>query len=217
MTAEADALARICAAACPPQGRAVTPEDRALIDASRLLGHDRPRARTPTSELVIEGEYALRRLAELAGEPDGEQRRSFYYGMLDGIQEEAERRLRHPQPFHSPSRIAPEMLDRIREAVPCQEFIQWGGSDLKPAGPGRWVRRCPLLTHRDSTPSFTVWADGWHCFGCGQGGDVFEWARLRAGLAPGQFAEAVRIVAAYAGIDPGPGGDRPKLSLPRNA
>jgi len=38
------------------------------------------------------------------------------------------------------------------------------------------VYYCPLGTHKDSSPSFTVWnsQNRWHCFGCNEGGDSID-------------------------------------------
>lgn len=37
--------------------------------------------------------------------------------------------------------------------------------------------RCPI--HADKTPSMTVYTDSqsWHCFGCNQGGDIFDFVQ----------------------------------------
>src|SRR5579864_4591893 len=37
-----------------------------------------------------------------------------------------------------------------------------------------WTACCPF--HREKTPSFYVYADHYHCFGCGAHGDVVAWA-----------------------------------------
>lgn len=36
-----------------------------------------------------------------------------------------------------------------------------------------WVWRCPY--HDDGTPSFHVYEEGFHCYGCGKHGDIFDW------------------------------------------
>lgn len=36
-----------------------------------------------------------------------------------------------------------------------------------------WVWRCPF--HEDGTPSFHVYEEGFHCYGCGKHGDIFDW------------------------------------------
>jgi hypothetical protein len=49
---------------------------------------------------------------------------------------------------------------------------------------------CPF--HVERTPSFYVYSDHFHCFGCGAHGDLFDWLDLTAGLA---FPEAVRLLS----------------------
>lgn len=56
---------------------------------------------------------------------------------------------------------------------------------------------CPF--HSEKTPSFSVSPDKqiFHCFGCGQGGDVFEFVKL---IEQVTFPEAMRIVAEKCGV-----------------
>src|SRR6187455_2421548 len=53
--------------------------------------------------------------------------------------------------------------------------------------------------HQEKTPSFNVRQDPplFHCFGCGEGGDVFKFVMLRERV---PFPEAVEIVARRFGV-----------------
>jgi DNA primase len=68
---------------------------------------------------------------------------------------------------------------------------------LKKAG-STYKGLCPF--HGEKTPSFTVTParDSWKCFGCGEGGDIFNFVMRRDGLS---FPEALKVLAAKAGVE----------------
>lgn len=68
---------------------------------------------------------------------------------------------------------------------------------LKPAGVGSLKGLCPF--HDERTPSFHVRppVNLWHCFGCGEGGDVISFVQKIDGLG---FTEAVEMLAGRVGV-----------------
>lgn len=63
-------------------------------------------------------------------------------------------------------------IDGLRTAHPVSSIV---GALTKLRRAGReWVACCPI--HSDKSPSFTIYAGDqrWHCFGCGEGGDVLD-------------------------------------------
>ena len=95
-------------------------------------------------------------------------------------------------------RIEPEAVvaaTRIENYIGQYVSLKKSGSDLKGL--------CPF--HTEKTPSFVVHPAEryFKCFGCGAGGDVIEFAKLKLGLG---FQEALEDVADYSGML---GGSRP--------
>lgn len=91
--------------------------------------------------------------------------------------------------------IQEEIIDRIRNSIDIVEVL----SDylpLKKSGQN-YKGLCPF--HSEKTPSFIVSPSKqlYHCFGCGAGGDVFNFLVQYENLS---FPETVRILAKKAGI-----------------
>ncbi len=84
----------------------------------------------------------------------------------------------------------------VRERAPIEEIIGQHVA-LKSAGVGSLKGLCPF--HDERSPSFHVrpGAGRWHCFGCGEGGDVIEFVMRMDGM---PFAEAVEYLADRAGV-----------------
>ena len=92
--------------------------------------------------------------------------------------------------------ITDEDKERVRQAT---DFVQLVAEtvELRQRGQEFWGC-CPF--HGEKTPSFKVNpATGlWHCFGCGEGGDVFSYVQKRENL---EFPDAIRYLADRAGIE----------------
>src|SRR5262245_10605855 len=86
-------------------------------------------------------------------------------------------------------------LDDVRRTADIVRVVQ-DHVPLRKMG-NSWKGLCPF--HKEKTPSFNVRADPpvFHCFGCGEGGDVFRFVMM---LDRASFPEAVRSVAARFGI-----------------
>jgi DNA primase len=86
-------------------------------------------------------------------------------------------------------------IDRVREATDLVDLIS-EVTQVKKSGRS-YMAVCPF--HQEKTPSMSVdRARGlYHCFGCGKGGDVFDFVRETRGV---EFGEALEMLAAKAGI-----------------
>ena len=84
----------------------------------------------------------------------------------------------------------------MRERARIDEVVS-AHVTLKPAGVGSLKGLCPF--HDERSPSFNVRPSvgRYHCFGCGEGGDVFTFLMKMDGMG---FAEAVEHLAAKVGV-----------------
>ncbi len=92
--------------------------------------------------------------------------------------------------------FTPEFMDRVRQANDIVEVVRpWVA--LKRSG-SSWKGLCPF--HAERSPSFHVQParQTFHCFGCGEGGDVFAFVQKREKL---DFVEAVKQLAERAGLE----------------
>ncbi|MFT3872237.1 MAG: DNA primase [Nocardioides sp.] len=93
-------------------------------------------------------------------------------------------------------RIRDEDIAEVREKARIDEVIS-GYVTLRNAGGGSQKGLCPF--HDEKSPSFHVTParQFWHCFGCGEGGDVFTFLMKIDGLT---FVEAVERLAEKYGV-----------------
>jgi DNA primase len=92
-------------------------------------------------------------------------------------------------------RIREEDIAELREKARIDEVVSEYVT-LRPAGGGSLKGLCPF--HDEKSPSFNVSpARGWHCFGCGEGGDVIAFLMKIDGLG---FTEAVDRLADRYGV-----------------
>ncbi|NHN84257.1 DNA primase [Acetobacter musti] len=92
------------------------------------------------------------------------------------------------------STIDAAFLDELRARTPIAPLI---GRRVKLTRSGRnWKGCCPF--HGEKTPSFYVYDDHYHCFGCGVHGDVISFVMQLEGKS---FPEAVENLAAEAGLE----------------
>jgi hypothetical protein len=149
------------------------------------------------------GEYLARRIDEIPDEVAGnadaewlaESLAAWYLDELRAIEREMGRRSTRKQPgYLAPQRVTASFAADLKQELPLPEFLvaHISGTQLREAG-DHHVGLC--LFHEEDTPSFHVWADHAHCFGCGWHGDVFDLLR-ESGVS---WRRAVEAVAAYLG------------------
>ncbi|MCA5894934.1 DNA primase [Isoptericola sp. NEAU-Y5] len=92
--------------------------------------------------------------------------------------------------------IKREDVEAVRERARIDEIVS-AHVTLKTAGVGSLKGLCPF--HDERSPSFHVrpGVGRWHCFGCGEGGDVISFVQKIDGMA---FTEAVEYLADRVGV-----------------
>lgn len=93
--------------------------------------------------------------------------------------------------------IKREDIDEVRQRTDIKEVVD-GYVTLKGAGLGTWKGLCPF--HDERSPSFTVrpQVGRYHCFGCGEDGDVIAFVQKQD---HSSFHEAVEKLAARIGYE----------------
>ena len=95
------------------------------------------------------------------------------------------------------SKIKEDDIDALRDRADIVEVVS-AHSQLKRSGGTTFKGLCPF--HSEKTPSFQVDAAKglWHCFGCGEGGNVYHFVQKVENL---PFPEAVEWLARKFGFD----------------
>lgn len=87
----------------------------------------------------------------------------------------------------------PGFLEELKARNPIEQVIS-RYVDLKRAG-SNLVGLCPF--HSERSPSFTVFKDHFHCFGCSAGGDVITFVMRMENL---EYPDAIRFLADRCGM-----------------
>ena len=93
--------------------------------------------------------------------------------------------------------IKAEDVTQVKERSSIEDVVREHVT-LRAAGPGSLKGLCPF--HDEKSPSFNVrpLVGAWHCFGCGEGGDVISFVQKVEHLT---FAEAVERLATKLGME----------------
>src|ERR1700690_3812109 len=91
--------------------------------------------------------------------------------------------------------MADQILQEIKDRLNIADVIS-GYIPINKAGVNFWAA-CPL--HHEKTPSLVISPQKqiWHCFGCGEGGDVFGFVKKYEGL---EFRDVIKLLADKAGV-----------------
>ena len=92
--------------------------------------------------------------------------------------------------------MSDSQVEEIKNKVDIVDIVRDYLPSLKQIG-GNWKGLCPF--HNEKTPSFMVSQEKqiWHCFGCGEGGDVFSFLMKYENA---EFPEALKVLAGKAGV-----------------
>jgi hypothetical protein len=183
------------------------PDSRRLRDANQLVAEalggdlqaaDAARILRPPGTLNFKSEYGQPRPVELLlADRHPRYRADEVVGSLSG-RRPARRGRRRRSWSVSKGRAA----DALQRLPPALYFRELAGVERDRGG----KVCCPLPDHHDPDPSCHVYeapAQGWYCYGCGRGGDIYElagalWGLRREGR---QFVELLELLEKRFGID----------------
>ncbi len=109
-------------------------------------------------------------------------------------------------------RYTADSRERVRDAVDFVELVN-ARTELRKSGQRRYTGLCPF--HDERTPSFGIdpVEKLYHCFGCGEGGDVFKFVMETEGL---DFGAALESLADRAGVELEAEAEDPKAAKRRD-
>lgn len=83
------------------------------------------------------------------------------------------------------------LIAELKIRHPLAKWLQDDGHVLRRHSAGRWLTLCPF--HAEKTPSFHIWeADHhYHCYGCGQHGDLLDYLMEKRGLTKSEAINAL--------------------------
>jgi DNA primase len=90
-----------------------------------------------------------------------------------------------------------EVIRQIKDTVDIVSLVQ-EKVKIRKTGSG-WMGACPICQKGNRTANFSVLPHkgSWHCFGCGEGGDAFDFLQRTQGM---DFEEALEELSARTGI-----------------
>ncbi len=164
--------------------------------AADLLARMAPWRRYPMADLESMLEYSSRELAGCRSE-NLDDLAAYHGAEVDEIRKEIRRRNTMPPSHLARGRLGSYTAEIVKDTVPIEDYIQ-PHVDLRAVTSKRFVGLCPM--HAEKTPSFTVYSGrGFYCFGCGWGGDIFDFA-MQVVLKTRDFVAAVQEVGVWGGL-----------------
>lgn len=120
----------------------------------------------------------------------------WYEAEVDSIQKELERR--HRMAYTGVTTTNKDTIEAIKDKADLVDIIG-RYTDVIVKG-GNYTYKCKLHGNGDSTPSGVIHLEEktWHCFGCNQHGDVFDFVSLWERVS---FSKALFILGKLLGIN----------------
>ncbi len=157
--------------------------------------------RIASGDLADQREYLRREIAEAKADPEYSKGvAALHRHRLSVIDGELERRRRLEAwggPKVAESGLVPqEVVEEIKRRIDLAALVAEDLGEPVYRSGKPWFR-C-RLHGRDSDPSLAVYEDGhWWCYGCGSGGDVFDWLLAARNM---EWRTAAELIAGQCGV-----------------